>query len=108
MSMLSMFNYTFFKDTSSKRKLFFKSKILYIDDSFLYNQNRRAENIDKIASICKESGFPFEIIMLENALRVNIKKLAHGIIEDIEVTKENEGCIKELELLLNSFSSIFD
>ena len=105
MSMLNMFNYTFFKDTTSNRKLFFKSKILYIDDSFLFKDSKRSENISKITEICKESGFPFDIIMLENVLKINFSKLLQGDIQEQDLTKENPELIRELELLISSFPS---
>lgn len=102
MSMLSMFNYTFFKDTASNRKLFFKSKVLYIDDSFLYQDNSRTENVAKIEEICKNSGFPYEIIMLENVLKLNFSDLEST---PIEYNKTDEALIKDLVGLINTFPS---
>jgi hypothetical protein len=107
MSMLNMFNYTFFKDTTSNRKLFFKSKILYIDDSFIFKGGNRSDNITKITEICKDSGFPYEIIMLENVLKIDFNRLLQGENQDIDLTMENTELIKELEILISSFPSIY-
>ena len=106
MSMLSMFNYTFFKDTTSNRKLFFKSKLLYIDDSFLYKDSNRKENINIIEQICKVSGFPYEIIMLENVLKVSFPDILKGNLIELDLTKEDENLMKNLEILIHSFPSI--
>ena len=75
MSMLEMFRQSF-NESKSNRKLFFKIKILYIDDSLFLNskekiieeRNKRKEFLNKIMTAYK---FDHQIINLEKVMDLN-------------------------------------
>lgn len=71
MAMLNMFHSTF-NDKTSNRKLFFKLKVLYIDDSILSgNESYTLDSPNcknEIESICKKFQFLYEVIPLESVL----------------------------------------
>jgi len=75
MGMLELFHQSF-NDSNSSRKLFFKIKILYIDDSILLKdkekiiaeKNKRKMIIDKKL---KEYNFDYDIIHLEKVMNLN-------------------------------------
>ena len=77
MAMLNMFYKTFY-ETTTNRKLFFKLKILYIDDSIF---NPEKEQIVKeretkrnfLTSLCSKYHFDIDIINLENIFLINDK-----------------------------------
>ena len=79
MTMLHMFWKSFTQNKSNK-KLFFKLKVLYVDDSlFLTEKNLIEEEKNKrkifIDSLCKKYNFEYEIISLENVMDLNNENL---------------------------------
>ena len=79
MSMLEMFRQSF-DESKPSRKLFFKIKILYIDDSlFLKDKEKILEERSKrklfINKIMKETKFDFQIINLEKSIDLNNKDI---------------------------------
>jgi tRNA(Ile)-lysidine synthase TilS/MesJ len=85
MAMLNLFNASF-NDNQSKRKLFFKLKVLYIDDSILMlDKNAKIEEVEierqnkriLITNLCDKFGFAVEVINLEsgyNADNINVSE----------------------------------
>jgi cytoplasmic tRNA 2-thiolation protein 2 len=70
MAMLHWF-YATFNDNTSNRKLFFKLKVLYVDDSFLYSSDYDSDRNNRkqmISDVCTKYGFPFSTINLEHAM----------------------------------------
>ncbi len=77
MGMLHWF-YSTFNDNSSNRKLFFKLKVIFIDDSILlktdqslsqeFFQIERETRKQKIETICQNYNFPFEVLNIEKSL----------------------------------------
>ena len=80
MGMLNWF-YSTFNDNTSNRKLFFKLKVLYIDDSILFKtdknishefiENERNSRKTSVENLCKRFGFPYDILNLENCLEAS-------------------------------------
>jgi len=67
--------YTTFNDNTSNRKQFFKLRVLYIDDSFIFNNDVDIERIKRkriIKYICDKYNFPFIIINLEHVMELSI------------------------------------
>jgi hypothetical protein len=105
MSMLEMFRQSF-DESKSNRKLFFKIKILYIDDSlFLKDKEKIIEERSKrklfLNKIMKETKFDFQIINLEKSIDLNNK--------DIDL-KENDiyenNLIEKYLNMVNNISNI--
>jgi tRNA(Ile)-lysidine synthase TilS/MesJ len=79
MAMLQWFNATF-NDTTSKRKLFFKLKVIHVDDSVLHMLNKtenftfedvkklREERKKILHELCNKYKFEYEILNLEDSL----------------------------------------
>lgn len=79
MAMLQWFNATF-NDATSKRKLFFKLKVIHVDDSVLHmldkTQNFTFEDVKKIREerkiflqeLCNKYKFEYEILNLEDSI----------------------------------------
>ena len=101
MGMLELFHRSF-NDPNSNRKLFFKIKILYIDDSILLKdkekifkeRNKRKLFIEKKL---KEYNFDYDIIYLEKAMNLNNNDI--NLIENKEY--ENSLIEKYLEMFEN-------
>ena len=79
MGMLELFHQSF-NDQKSNKKLFFKIKILYIDDSILLKNKEKIIEERKQRKIfldkkLKEYNFDYEIIYLENVMNLNEEKL---------------------------------
>ena len=75
MSMLEMFKHSF-DESKSNKKLFFKLKVLYIDDSILLSDKEkivsaRLLNKKLIEQILLNYKFDYQIINLENILKIN-------------------------------------
>ena len=75
MSMLEMFKHSF-DESKSNKKLFFKLKVLYIDDSILLSDKEkivsaRLSNKKLIEQILLNYKFDYQIINLENILKIN-------------------------------------
>ena len=75
MCMLNLF-YKTFHETTTNRKLFFKLKIVFIDDSlFLIEKdkiiNERNNNKHFLKSLCEKYHFDIDIINLENIFLIN-------------------------------------
>ena len=92
MTMLDMFWKSFTQNNSNK-KLFFKLKVLYIDDSlFLKENNLIEEEKNKrknfIDTLCKKYNFQYEIISLENVLDLNNENLKLDNEIKIDLIKE--------------------
>lgn len=114
MAMLHMFNSTF-NDNTSQRKLFFKLKVLYVDDSFLqYSSDTLSDNIENflnnrkniienISQLCEKYGFPFDCICLENIYQIN---QLNDNSEPKNLSETNiDLCIQYLKMI-ESFRSI--
>lgn len=78
MAMLHWF-YTTFNDNTSNRKLFFKLKVVYIDDSLLtLVNNGNSESMEElrrvkkeyIYDLCKKYGFEVDIVNLEEVMAI--------------------------------------
>ena len=94
MAMLELFHQSF-NDSNSSRKLFFKIKILYIDDSILLKekskiieerQNRKLFLEKKM----KQYNFDFDIIYLEQVMNLNNEKInlkENDVYENILIEK---------------------
>ena len=100
MSMLELFRESF-NDSNSKRKLFFKIKILYIDDSiFLKDKekviNERQKRKQFIENKLNEYKFDYEILYLEKVMNLNN--------EDFKVKEKNEYD----NILMDKFFKIFE
>ena len=101
MGMLELFHRSF-NDPNSNRKLFFKIKILYIDDSILLKdkekifkeRNKRKLFIEKKL---KEYNFDYDIIYLEKAMNLNNNDI--NLVENKEY--ENSLIEKYLEMFEN-------
>ena len=99
MSMLEMFRQSF-NESKSNKKLFFKIKILYIDDSLflkdkekiIEERNKRKEFLNKILTAYK---FDYQIINLEKVMDLNNEKIN---LNDNEIY-ENDLIEKYLNLL---------
>ena len=105
MSMLEMFRQSF-NESKSNRKLFFKIKILYIDDSlFLKDKNKIIEERNKrkkfLNKIMTEYKFDYQIINLEKSFDLNNKDIN---LNDNE-TYEND-LIEKYLAMFNNISSI--
>ena len=105
MSMLEMFRQSF-NESKSSRKLFFKIKILYIDDSlFLKDKNKIIEERNKtkkfLNKIMTEYKFDYQIINLEKSFDLNNKDIN---LNDNE-TYEND-LIEKYLAMFNNISSI--
>ena len=79
MGMLELFHQSF-NDSNSKRKLFFKIKILYIDDSILLKEKEKIiEERQKrklfLDKKMKEYNFDYDIIYLEKVMNLNDIKI---------------------------------
>lgn len=80
-------------NNQSTKKLFFKVKFLYVDESFLYtdyyiNQDKerldkvRKENIERITSLVKEYKFKIDVVLLEHSIKPEqIMKVDVGSVE---------------------------
>ena len=100
MSMLELFRESF-NDSNSKRKLFFKIKILYIDDSiFLKDKekviNERQKRKQFIENKLNEYKFDYEILYLEKVMNLNN--------EDFKVKEKNDYD----NILMDKFFKIFE
>lgn len=78
MCMLNLF-YKTFHETTTNRKLFFKLKVVFIDDSlFLIEKdkiiNERNNNKHFLKTLCKKYHFDIDIINLENIFLINDPK----------------------------------
>lgn len=80
MAMLNLFNLTF-NDNKSNKKLFFKLKFLYVDDTCLDMGNiesydiilsERKERFAKLKELCDKFKFDLDVINLETVLRIPI------------------------------------
>jgi hypothetical protein len=81
MAMLHWFNLTF-NDNTSNRKLFFKLKVLYVDDSCLelinpdnnleYVLKERKIRMEILKNLCAKYKFSFDIINLEDVLSIPV------------------------------------
>jgi tRNA(Ile)-lysidine synthase TilS/MesJ len=119
MAMLHWFNTTF-NDNKSKRKLFFKLKILYVDDSFLNKEYRdnleyiRKEKKEFLTDLCNKYKFPLEVINLEHVLDIPMLDNDESDNKEIDLTKIDSDLIeKYLKLLsfiptMGSFYSDFN
>ena len=102
MGMLELFHQSF-NDSNSKRKLFFKIKILYIDDSILLKEKEKIiEERQKrklfLDKKMKEYKFDYDIIYLEKVMNLNDIK--------INLTDNNEYDNILIEKYLKIFESI--
>ena len=102
MGMLELFHQSF-NDSNSKRKLFFKIKILYIDDSILLKEKEKIiEERQKrklfLDKKMKEYKFDYDIIYLEKVMNLNDIK--------INLTDNNEYDSILIEKYLKIFESI--
>ena len=102
MGMLELFHQSF-NDSNSKRKLFFKIKILYIDDSILLKEKEKIiEERQKrklfLDKKMKEYKFDYDIIYLEKVMNLNEIK--------INLTDNNEYDNILIEKYLKIFESI--
>ena len=102
MGMLELFHQSF-NDSNSNRKLFFKIKILYVDDSILIKEKEKiiAERQKRklfLEKKMKEYNFDYDIIYLEKVMNLNNDNL---IIND---NKEYENIL--IEKFLNIFELI--
>jgi tRNA(Ile)-lysidine synthase TilS/MesJ len=100
MGMLEMFRQSF-DDSKSNRKLFFKIKILYIDDSLLLkNKEKIIEERNKrklfLKQIMEAYKFDYDIINLEKVMDLNNK--------DINLTNDE----KYEEVLIDKYLNILD
>ncbi len=98
--------YTTFNDNTSNRKLFFKLKVLYVDDSFLYNSdyNCERENRKKMVSeICTKYGFSFSIINLEHVMGL---PSLNTTIKALPLENTNDEYIKSYIELFNKIPYI--
>ena len=105
MSMLEMFRQSF-NESKSNRKLFFKIKILYIDDSlFLKDKNKIIEERNKrkkfLNKIMTEYKFDYQIINLEKSFDLNNKDIN---LNDNETYENN--LIEKYLSMFNNISSI--
>ena len=105
MSMLEMFRQSF-DESKSNRKLFFKIKILYIDDSlFLKDKAKIIEERNKrklfLSKIMAEYKFPYQIVNLEKSLDLNNKDIN---LNDNDIYEYN--LIEKYLTLLNNISNI--
>ena len=105
MSMLEMFRQSF-DESKSNRKLFFKIKILYIDDSlFLKDKAKIIEERNKrklfLSKIMAEYKFPYQIVNLEKSLDLNNKDIN---LNDNDIYENN--LIEKYLTLLNNISNI--
>jgi tRNA(Ile)-lysidine synthase TilS/MesJ len=116
MAMLDWFNTTF-NDNTSKRKLFFKIKILYVDDSFLFQQNgmgfeeltqERLERISIIKQLCESFKFPFDVINLENVLSIPRLNIPEDELKtlSLELSSTSIELITKYIEIFNSLSPI--
>ena len=102
MGMLELFHQSF-NDSNSNRKLFFKIKILYVDDSILIKEKEKiiAERQKRklfLEKKMKEYNFDYDIIYLEKVMNLNND---NSIIND---NKEYENIL--IEKFLNIFELI--
>ena len=102
MGMLELFHQSF-NDSNSNRKLFFKIKILYVDDSILIKEKEKiiAERQKRklfLEKKMKEYNFDYDIIYLEKVMNLNNDNL---IIND---NKEYDNIL--IEKFLNIFELI--
>ncbi len=100
MSMLELFRESF-NDSNSKRKLFFKIKILYIDDSIFLKDKEKVINEKQkrkqfIENKLNEYKFDYEILYLEKVMNLNN--------EDFKVKEKNEYD----NILMDKFFKIFE
>jgi cytoplasmic tRNA 2-thiolation protein 2 len=106
MAMLQWF-YSTLKENASKKKMFFKIKVLFIDDSILLISNNkfdmdsviseRNRKREFIINLCKNYGFDCDIINLENSASLPIFNRDDIIINDIQI--END--------IINRFINLF-
>lgn len=99
MAMLHWF-YSTFNDNTSKRKLFFKLKVLYVDDSCSILQSKeevlkeRIRRHDFIKNICDKFNFAFDIIYLENIFKIiyeNKRIMENDLINNKDFNIESIG-----------------
>ena len=94
MAMLELFHQSF-NDSNSSRKLFFKIKILYIDDSILLKDKTKIiEERQKrklfLEQKLKEYNFDIDIIYLEKVMNLNDEKINlkdNNVYENISIEK---------------------
>lgn len=119
MCMLHMFNTTF-NDSESKRKLFFKLRVLYVDDSFLKlekNQieGERAKRLEFIKKLCESYKFSFDVINLEHSMNLpmlNTLSQTSGLdlkqtnYDSIDKYLEMFNCINKVGSFTTDFNKI--
>ena len=97
MCMLNMFYKTFF-ETKSKRKLFFKVKVLHIDESLFFKDktqiiHQREQNTKFLKELCSKYHFEIDILNLE----------------DIYLIKTNDYKNTEINMdLINKYLQLFN
>lgn len=98
MLMLHLFNLSLNESTSTK-KLFFKIKFLFVDDSFFYSDYRTNKDKDKLLILRKEnvilleklaSLYQFEITTINLEYCLNL-----GLIDSLNENKENSTNLNE-------------
>jgi hypothetical protein len=129
MAMLNLFNLTF-NDNKSNKKLFFKLKFLYVDDSCLEIGNEesndeiihdRIERISKLKELCEKFKFEFDFINLETVMRIPkfndllskndlensfVKETKDKLSLEEKKSKENFDLMNEYKNLYNHISKI--